>query len=239
MSIMETGRVAALIKKHHPRSTVVVGGIHAAALPDRTLQEFPSIDYVVLGEGEFICPEIVQRLRSGSNLEGMPSIAYRNNGTVVTNLETKPILELDVLEPPDRDLWPVQEYREIWKYVHDGKDPMGLVMSSRGCPGRCKFCASGSDAIENKVRFRSVENVAAEIDYLRETYGVKHLEFIDDCFSINKRRMKEMCEYLEGTGLTWVCKSRVDTLNREILSVMKRAGCQSIFLGLESLDPPY
>jgi len=135
---------------------------------------------------------------------------------------------LDKIPYPDRSLSKVNLYHEFLL-----KRPFATVQTMRGCPFDCAFCVRtyGRD-----VALRSVENVLAEIEELIQRYKIKAIRFMDDTFTLNRNRVIELCEQLLKKGLRfqWSCLSRVDTVDEEMLKIMKRAGCARIYLGIES-----
>lgn len=235
--ITNTARLSGILKKLNPRCNTIVGGVHVSALPEDTLKRFDTIDFVVIGEGEKVAVDLARALKNNADVTKIPSLGYRNNGTIAINQNSYPIEDINTLANPAKSLWPIQEYRKVWKYLWDNKDPLGLVMTSRGCIGKCHFCASGKKDIDkNILRMRSFENVKQELEELFSKYAIQSIDFIDDCFTLNKHRLALLCEYLKGKKVSWICKSRVDTVSKDMLKMMKDSRCKSIFLGIESLN---
>lgn len=235
--ISNTAKLAGILKEINPGCVVITGGVHVSALPEDTLLRFKDIDYIVLGEGEKTIIKLLSALASKTDLGKVPCLAYRNNDRVVLNRGELAISDLDKLPNPCKTVWPVDQYRKIWKYLWNGRDPLGMVMTSRGCIGRCEFCASGKKDIPmNRLRSRSFENIKNELDELVEKYGIWSIDFIDDCFIVNADRLELICGYLKDKKIPWWCKSRVDTVNYDTLRMMKNSGCNSIFLGIESTN---
>ena len=111
-------------------------------------------------------------------------------------------------------------------------EDMGLIMTSRGCPFSCTFCATDN----RQVRYRSIEHVLREIRHVRDTYGTVHFTLKDDSFTVDKKRVAEFCDALtrEDLRIGWECNTRVDLVTEEMLRTMKRAGCNSVKVGIES-----
>lgn len=235
--IHNTARVARMLKKINPHCISITGGVHVSSLPEDTLKKFKDIDYVVIGEGECTSKELLFRLINKKSVEDLNSLAFRKDSGVVVNKRVPVEENIDKFSYPAKSLWPVEEYREIWKYLWNGRDPLGLVMTSRGCVGQCIFCASGrKDILENRLRFRSFSSVKEEIESLIKIFNITSIDFIDDCFTVDKNRLFDLCSYLKEKNIPWLCKSRVDTVSKETLNAMKEAGCRSVFLGIESAD---
>lgn len=140
------------------------------------------------------------------------------------------IEDLDSLPFPARHLLPMDKYKILGR-----KLTVIHVISSRGCPFQCTFCSS-SALCGKRFRARSVENILDEIEEAAEKYKTRHIEFIDDTFTLNRRRIVEFCEEVKKRGLdiSWCCSSRVDTIDEDLMKKMKEAGCFIIFFGVES-----
>lgn len=200
---------------------VVLGGAHAIYEPEWTLRE-PSVDVAIAGEGEDAILEVLDALPAG-RLGQVSGIAYRDGGGTVTR--TKPRVYRDDLD----DLpFPLRTDRHMRGYT------LFEVVGKRGCPFRCAFCGASAD--HRKVRFRSPENVVAEIDLLFARHGRKKLYFNDDVFTIKRRWTQEFCELLRRRGrrIEWECQTRVDLVDAALLREMKAAGCESVVFGIDA-----
>lgn len=111
-------------------------------------------------------------------------------------------------------------------------EDMGLIMTSRGCPFSCTFCATDS----RQVRYRSIEHILREIRHVKDAYGTVHFTLKDDSFTVNRKRVADFCDALtrENLRIGWECNTRVDLVSEEMLRGMKRAGCNSVKVGIES-----
>jgi radical SAM superfamily enzyme YgiQ (UPF0313 family) len=224
------GEIAGRIKAQNPETTVVIGGPHSTALPERTLREFPSFDIAVIGEGEKSMLEVVRGIESGDlngDFDKIKGISYRTNGAIVTN-ESRPFMspdELNDLPFPAWHLFPEQAL------------PM---LAGRGCPFRCKFCMR---VLGNKVRMRSPENVLSEIEYLYARFGKTGSWFRDETFGLSRKWTGEYLDLLEGFnrnhGIKWSWKanSRVNIADPDIYGRMRAAGCSGLDFGIESGNP--
>lgn len=212
--------VASLIKQHHPNSHVVIGGPHATALARPILQRIPAIDSVVIGEGEFTFRELMDRLGAGRELNGVLGLAHRVNGGVVVEPPRERIRDLDALVSPH------QYYR-----TH-------LMMTSRGCPGQCTFCAK-STTWGKLVRFHSVDYVLSSIGCALDRLASPMLQIKDDTFTVDRKRVMALCDGIMQRGLRfrWSCDSRADALDEPVVRRMRLAGCERISLGVESGSP--
>jgi len=196
------------------------------------------IDFAVIGEGELTLTEFVDSMGEGSNVwKDIPGIAYRDAGITVINPNRKLIDNLDDLPMPLWDELSGARYTDI---------PLGIgkevevypLLSGRGCPNRCNFCASGVIS-QHLLRMRSPENVFEEMKVLYGKYNARHFNFLDDTLTIQKNNLFSLCEMIERVGwkIEWRCTARVNTVDKDILHAMKRAGCRMVTYGVESGDP--
>lgn len=222
-------KLAQEIKKSFPECQIVFGGVHPTVKPDEVLSE-PSVDFVFRGEAEKHLPHLVR----GEACSNIPNLSYRKNNKIIHNEFVFNTDDLDLLPMPAYHLMKVQLYRpSLGNYQR--LPGMGII-SSRGCPGKCTFCYVGVNG--RRVRYRSPSNVIKEIVHLQDNYGIKEISFYDDNFTTSKKRVLEFCNLLlsDKIDLTWTCASRVDTVNEDILRLMKRSGCHQISYGIESGD---
>jgi radical SAM superfamily enzyme YgiQ (UPF0313 family) len=226
-------RLAALARAANPGCLIVAGGPHATHLPHHLLLHYPQIDVVVRGEGEETMLDLVRAWESGSlptDLPSIPGLVFRAPGSGLIQTSERPVIkDLDRLPHP-------AEYPDAI-----GIDPASqfeFIITSRGCPAACSFCSS-PDFWGRAVRFRSAENVIDEIRLLRERHGVVYVSVRDDTFTVNKRRVIDFCRGLieQKIDLLWDCQSRVNAVDEERLSWMRRAGCTHIQYGVESGSP--
>jgi len=234
-TIINGHKIASIVKQHNPEILTVVGGPHASALPERTLSEFPDFDVAVIGEGEQTLLDICRNPDlSGRGLKQTAGLTLRNNGEVSRTQVRELIPDLDSLPFPARELLPMHLYRG---QSHRGfsRDFLKIteIMTSRGCPGRCIFCAS-EVTMGKALRFRSADNVKAEIQQCRERFGFNHFIISDDTFTLNVPRLEDICKYFKKSKITWNCNARVWPISKEQLALMAESGCTGITFGVES-----
>jgi len=232
----ESFKSAQIAKKSLPESIVIMGGPHASLSAHDTLLNVPSVDIIVRGEGEYTLLETCKTFENNENLESVKGISYRENGKEIIHNDSRPLIKnLDTLPFPAYHLLPIEKYNFKLNVPGVGKLSALNVITSRGCPIGCAFCAT-SKMLGKKWRARSPSNVLDELEYLIETYGIKAIWFSDDIFTMNKKRVMEICDGIINKGLyiKFTCSIRVDTVDKELLSKMKEAGCYSIFYGVES-----
>lgn len=206
-------KLSKMLKERDPESNVIIGGPHASLLPDDCMEDF---DTVVRGEGEKAIPHI---LRTGKRkLVSLP-----------------PIKDLDLIPFPARYLLPE---RSIFSYYLFPGTKYGTsakattLISTRGCPYKCAFCAN----IPQPVRFRSAENFVAEIKHLIKRYNCYHYHFVDDNFTLNEKRLKEICNKLEPLKVHFRCHTRANLVSEEVCKWLKKGGCRELALGVETGD---
>jgi radical SAM superfamily enzyme YgiQ (UPF0313 family) len=214
-------------------SKIVVGGMLSGSIPDLVLQRTET-DVVVEGEGEETAVDLLAHFESGRPLDEVRGIRFRlPDGVIKTTLPREVIKDLESLPYPAWDLFPVEAYMKVPLYVRSKVHRHLPVTPSRGCPFRCTFC---DRQFHTKVRVRSIPNVIAEIQYLKEHFNLEHVDFENELFTVNRKWARELCEALieQKLGLTWTADCRADQMSHELLSLMKRAGCIKTFYGLES-----
>lgn len=220
------------IRKTFPDTVLVAGGVHASALPGETLEHF---DFAVVGEGELTASDLLELLiRGRGEIEAIPGIAYREKGEVIQNRPRPYIRNLDNLPFPAWRHLPLERYKGLGMGL-DPEKPFMVVLSSRGCPGRCIFCAS--HIVHGRgFRMRSPEAMVREVKFLKERYGIEQFDFADDTMTVSKKRMTLFCEMLinDRVTVTWDCNARVNTVDEKMLALMKKAGCVRMNFGVES-----
>lgn len=223
------------VKEMNLNAKLVVGGPHISLIPEKTMKQIPEIDYAVIGEGEYTFLELVNAIEKKQLVNGINGIAYRENGNVILTAAREYIRNLDELPLPARDLVPDiagSSYSNAFRYK---QLPMTSVITSRGCPYQCIFCAR---VFGTRYRMHSFERVMEEIRHLINTCGIKEIIFVDDTFIVDVERTIKICNALEKEklGLTWSCHGRIDILYKhpELIQIMKKSGCWYISLGLES-----
>jgi radical SAM superfamily enzyme YgiQ (UPF0313 family) len=218
--------VAAICKEIFPKSIIVMGGVHPSVMPDETLAN-RQVDLVVRDEGEVTMLELV----SGKKIQDILGLSYRDNGTIRHN-PNRPLIEnLDDIPPPAYHLLPMEKYHPaIGSYK---RLPAMSIFATRGCPGRCTFCYR---TFYGRVRKRSAENIINEIGILKRDFGIREVAFYDDTFTLFKKEVKRFSNLIleKKIDITWSCFTRVDYVDRELLTAMKKSGCHLILFGVES-----
>jgi anaerobic magnesium-protoporphyrin IX monomethyl ester cyclase len=229
-SIYDVYHTAKLVKHHDPTTLVVVGGAHVTFQDEQVLQECPEIDVVVRGEGEVTMKVLLERYDLQQDYSDIPGTTIRKGSTIIRNPDRPYISNLDDIPLPD------YETLNLPKYFPRGKR-IAPMITSRGCPYQCTFCSS-SRITGKRWRGRSPDNVMEEINLLRQRYGVEDITFIDDLFTFNHRRVRDICSRMnfDADDIGWTCSSRADILTRhpEMTDWLKKAGCHTLYIGAES-----
>ncbi len=224
-------KIASLIKQKYPSIFLVVGGPFFNALPKETMKT-GVFNAGILGEAEFIFPELVNAFEHGFELKKIDSIVYITKGKLKFTGSPAVIKNIDTLPFPARHLLPNLKFykpKALYKNL-----PSTNLISSRGCPNRCIFCDNSIS--RKKVRMHSPERVIKEIELLINKYGINELDFVDDNFTLNHERVLKICKLIRerNISISWRCLARVDTISRDLLKEMKKAGCWLIAYGIES-----
>ena len=186
---------------------VICGGAHPTALPN--LEELSIFNHVVVGEGEKVIVDI-------ANKRNIPRI-----------IKSEFIKDLDSIHSPARDLVDMMGFnRKV-----EGERGFGII-GSRGCGYKCNFC--DRSLFGDKVRFRSIDNIAEEIERIISDYGVKNFEFFDDMFTVNKRRLEEFRDRVNGLNISYRCNGRSDITDKEVYDLVYESGGRMICFGIES-----
>jgi anaerobic magnesium-protoporphyrin IX monomethyl ester cyclase len=224
---------AKAIKQVKPDCKIVVGGWHASYMPDSLLAN-PEIDYVVMGEGERAITELAVAIINSNekSAASIPGVACKRNEANIKN-SPKYIENMDEIPYPARHLLPLELYDRTIEYL-DAK-PADVMSISRGCVYNCGFCETRK-LWGNICRCFSPQRVIGEIQDLQSRYGTKGIYFINDNFTLRKKETTELCNLMleNKLDLEWVCDTRVDLVNNELLSLMSKAGCKTIWFGVES-----
>lgn len=235
---LEAFEVARKVKRARPETFVVLGGPHCSATGHDTMTRIPEVDMVVSGEGENTMLELVRAIEAGggprdfSRIEG---VTYRDGGKAVFTGPRTKIPDLNALPFPARHLEDMSLYNFRVDVPGKGKLPAVNVMTSRGCPFDCNFCATPVNW-GRKVRGVDAEKVIEEIELLMERYGAKVVWFYDDTLNYNPKRLERICDMMieRRLGLHWFCEIRVDAIDRRLFDRMVEAGMFHFGFGVES-----
>src|SRR3989338_3670321 len=234
--------IARKIKEGLPSVIIILGGAHITAMPWEAMAAGP-FDIGVIGEGEVTLTELVKLLSSkftslpatgwSNDLRRVKGIIFREGGDLVATPKREAIMDLDTIPFPARHLLaPLSKYRPTPASYR--RLPLGVMITSRGCPQQCAFCDRA--VFGNSYRFRGPENVLGEAEELVYKYGAREIRFFDDCFTLDKERTIKICQGLRKIKpkLPWTCLTTVGSVTKELLKEMKASGCWQVLYGLES-----
>lgn len=203
---------------------VVIGGPHVSALPALSLKQ-TGADFAVVGEGEKVLFALVKEIASGKTNKGQKI----RKMPFVTNLSLLPFPDWEQMNP---DSYQKAPHGGLVKHF-----PVAPIMTTRGCPYECKFCASPF-LWQRKVRFRQPEEVVAEIEYLVSNFGVKEIHIEDDNFTLKRDHAEQICRLIlkKKLKIAWATPNgiRADKVDLPLLKLMKKAGCYFVAFGIES-----
>ncbi len=232
---LDAVRIIGLCKDALPEVRSIVGGPHVSAMKERVFENQPLIDYAVIGEGELTL-EALMECKDG-DVSGVKGLVYRANDELVFSGYPDKSMELDDLPFPAYEKlegYPRSYQLPLFNYP---SHPNASCTSSRGCPYVCSYC--DRSVFRRSFRYNSADYVYRHMKYMKDRWGIKHLNFYDDQFTLNKKRVVELCTRLidEPLGMTFNCAVRAEHVDLELLTLMRRAGCWMVSLGIETGDP--
>ncbi len=218
--------------------TTIIGGPHPTFLPYQTLVESQA-DYVICGEGEIPLLGLIRNNFCNDNIQGVYSLDnLKDEGQAV--IKAKIVEKLDVLPFPDWEQMNPHDYPKAPHGAIIRGFPVGVIVTSRGCPYECTFCAAPKFC-DRKIRFRTPENVVEEIEYLIKNFKIREIHFEDDSLTFNADNVKKLCRLLieRKIKINWACPNgiRADNISPEIIQLMKNSGCYYFAYGVESANP--
>lgn len=235
------GRILRLVKQTRPDTVTVIGGPHSSAAPAWTMEKFKdALDYAFVGEAETGFLKLLDALEKNKarpeGLNGIEGLVYREGGQIKANAAHFE-QDLDRLGLPAWDLIRPQEYPPSQHGAFFKKFPIAPIFVTRGCPFPCSFCA-GNLVSGRKIRRHSVEYILNEIQVLYRDYGIREFHIVDDNFTMDRDFAKRLLKGIIGLGLdmSWATPNgiRMETLDDELLELMKKSGLYLISLGIES-----
>lgn len=226
MNFQCAAKILQTVKQHMPSTITLMGGPHVSFDVENTLNTFPEIDIVVIGEGEQTVFDLMQHIARPKAWSTVQGIAFRQNTQITITGKRGFIEHLDDIPTPARHLLPMSRYLALGFPVS--------IITSRGCPNQCIFC-QGRRMVGQKVRYRDPKLIVDEIEDIL-SYGFSRINIADDFFTSNKHRVRQVCDEIIKRGITvgWSAFARVDSVDRDCLIRMRNAGCDTISFGVES-----
>lgn len=226
--------LAEIAKSRFPQALVVFGGIHPTIAPEETIRE-ECIDIICRGEGEESMTEFLGRFDRGEDFTQTRGLWVKRQGKIFRN-PVRPLMEnIDAIPFPHRD---------ALFFARLGAELYGInILTSRGCPFPCSYCQNEylMDLYKGQgrfVRYRSINNIFAEVDEVIRKFRPSRLSFSDESFTLNKNHLGEFCErYAEKYKIPFLCQTRPDLIDEEKILMLKKAGCDFINMAIESGNP--
>lgn len=224
--------LAEALKQQQPGIRTVFGGVHISAIGAPLLKAFPAIDALCMGEGE----ATLAALADGRAPAGIQGLIRRDNGRVITN-PARPLLpDLDQLPFPAYHLlpgFPKRYHLPLFSYI---QRPGATMVTSRGCPYQCSYC--DRSVFRQGYRYNSAAYIYAHLRYLRDRFGIRHVNIYDDLFTAHRKRITELCTLLSDRplGMQFNCAVRVGHADDDLLKMLKAAGGLQVSLGIETGD---
>ncbi len=238
MNMAGASKIASLVRQFAPHVKTLLGGLHPSALPKQTLSE-ENVDFVCQGEGFFTLPMLIDALKAGSKDFQINGLWYKKDYHVVSNPWPPMMKNLDEVPMPAWDLLPMEKYRahnwHCFDHIEE-RQPYAILYTSLGCPFNCTFCCINALFGKHTIRYRSLDKVVEELDFLVNTYGIKNIKIIDEMFALNEKRIVSLCDMIieRGYDLNMWAYARVNTVTEKMLYKMKQAGINWIAYGFES-----
>ncbi|MFH0970335.1 MAG: radical SAM protein [Candidatus Diapherotrites archaeon] len=236
-SVVNDANVAASIKNVLPSVVLAMVGPHVSAVSENTLTLAPAVDLVLRKEYDLTSVELANHLEKGTSYHNMKGITYRNEKKEIIQNEDAPDVPVEYLDklPFVTQIW--EKHLNIKDYFYPSVLwPEVTIITGRGCPFRCTFCDWPQTFTGHNFRSRSVKNIVDEFEWIaRHLPYVKDIMIEDDTFTVDRNRVKEICQEVidRGLKLTWTVNSRAD-VDLETLKIMKKAGCRLVCVGVES-----
>jgi len=218
------------MKKANSNLIIVTGGVYATIVPEKVLREFPAIDYLLRGEAERSFVLLLDELEKRKPLlERVDGLSYRKEGRIKHNKDACFQKNIDDLPLPAKYLL----NRKKYFCALSKRSPIDVMITSRGCPYKCTFCYQSSP----DYRMHSPERVLEEIREIADA-GIKGIEIYDENFIVDKKRVNKILDMIqkENIGIEFRLRARVDSVNKNLLERLKKAGCSIISYGIEFGD---
>ena len=223
-------RIAQECKRQDPGRFILFGGPHASFVALETMRAFDFVDATVAGEGEATLRELLDAIRDGSPFSSIAGLTFRDGDRIVQN-SARPV-------PGDLDHLPMPAFHlieDVDRYYEKRAERFIEIEAGRGCPFECTFCST-SLFFSRKYRVKSPERLVEEMRWLKSHWRIDSFGLIHDNLTASKDKVRALCRHFleSGDSFQWHCSSRTDTIDRPLMELMKEAGCQGIFFGVET-----
>lgn len=232
-----------IIKKTNPDIITLVGGIYPTLCPEIVTKD-QNIDYFIFGEGENRLPALLKAIETGKGLDEIDGLAYRKDGELVMHpVREKNAVDIENIPLPDYSKFDMERYtnytQKFTQNFNFKQLPVGITMTSRGCPFKCNFCAS-KEMYSQRVRTMSPERVLKEVDMLINDYGIREIIFVDDNILLPRKRAMAIMDGLierrkNGKDIVWKSNNLpIHNMDDEMLDKMRESGCYQLIVSIES-----
>ncbi|MBR3078270.1 MAG: cobalamin-dependent protein [Prevotella sp.] len=231
----DLARIVRYARSINPQMFIIVGGGIMTADPEVTMQAFDDADCGIIGEGEQTSLELLQALSDDKSLTTIKGIIFRKNGILERTPPRSEIMDLDSLPFPDYEGFNYQTYLEQNPDLSDeGKKYSQVsVIGGRSCKYNCTFCFHPSGT---KYRQRSLDSIFSEIDYLVSHYDISYIALREELFATDNERVRAFCQRMEKYNVDWSIQLRIDSIDQELVDILKITRCRYVFVGVESAN---
>ena len=232
---MDIARIVSYVDRIEPNVIIQVGGGIMTADPEVTMKAMPEVDFGIIGEGEQTSVELIEALGSGGDLSSVDGLIFRNGEEFRITGRRKEIDNLDSLPFPDYEGFNFAEYLKCNPDLSDEgrKYSQVSVIGGRSCRYNCTFCFHPSGS---RYRQRSLDSIFSEIDYLVSNYNISYIALREELFATDNERVRQFCERVEPYDFDWSIQLRIDSINQELVDMLKDTRCRYVFVGVESAD---
>jgi len=226
--------IAKIVKQRNEDTKVIFGGIHPTILPLEVIQN-EYVDFVIEGEGEISTRELIRQFNSTRpDFTKVMGLWFKQNGKVFNNARPPLVKALDSIDFP---AWHLINNPKRYTGQDALRMPIASIITSRGCPGRCTFCQT-KNLFGKSFRYRSVQNIIAEIDILVNQFNVKEIHIMDDVLTLKKERILKLCKEIRNRGYDIAFQIsnglRADMVDEDILKALKSIGLINVGFGVET-----
>ncbi len=231
----DLARMVRYARDINPQMFIIVGGGIVTADPESTMLAFEAADCGIIGEGEYTSVELLQALSESRPLASVKGIIFRQEGILHTTERRGEVMDLDTLPFPDYEGFNYADYLVQNPDLSDeGKKYSQVsVIGGRSCRYNCTFCFHPSGT---KYRQRSLDSIFSEIDYLVSHYSISYIALREELFATDNNRVRAFCQRMERYDVDWSIQLRIDSINQELVDILKDTRCRYVFVGVESAD---
>ena len=224
--------IAAALKEKGEAAKICIGGPHITIVEEEGFDK--AFDFGFLGDSEESWAKFLEVYSNNESFESVAGLMYRSEGQVLKNEKVSVSQDLDIYPRP------AYELLEMSKYIFGtlrGRLNFATIQTIRGCPWKCIFCAS--DQLDTtRISKRSSKSVVDEMEFLVNSFGIRHFMFVDDVLTLQKARTEELCNLIIDRKLevTFEGSTRANLLDEDLVVLMKKAGLIRLSFGLETVD---